>query len=315
MANYEDVNMADMQAESDRLTSKGNANDLFVQMPEGEGFLELRLLPPLKGKPFFQASRIHKVNGKNFHCPRELVNRDGKKRWEDADRSKPCPYCKMYNEEYEAAKKMSGKEAEKAKKEAKAKWKPYERYYYAVMVREEVNLKTKEVKKNVGPKVWAAGEKLHEMVVTAYSGDPRFRIKPIGNVANVLTGRDLNLVKKMSKGDDGFEYPDYTKSQWLDASPLGTPEEIEKWMSNLPDLSKLRIVKPYEEMITELQKALGVIKDDTDTFDTQKMNQSLESQVQQAQATQVTQATETSVTAASDEVMLEEDWVRELRSK
>lgn len=65
------IDLNAIKAEYDRIESAGQSNflDNFVPMPEGEGSVVIRLLPPKSGVLPFVATRTHKMNGKNFHCP------------------------------------------------------------------------------------------------------------------------------------------------------------------------------------------------------------------------------------------------------
>jgi len=67
----EDINMEQMGLEAAALNKETTAMDNFVKMPEKEGYVLLRLLPALKGKWHFCATRIHRLgeypNSKTFH--------------------------------------------------------------------------------------------------------------------------------------------------------------------------------------------------------------------------------------------------------
>ena len=43
-----------------------------VKMPDKDGFVNLRLLPKIKGKDLFCSTRIHYINGKSLQCIRTL---------------------------------------------------------------------------------------------------------------------------------------------------------------------------------------------------------------------------------------------------
>jgi len=59
-------------------------------------------------------------------------------------------------------------------------------------------------------------------------------------------------VKKIKKGNGGFEYPDYAQSSFEDISPLGTDSEIKSWLANLHDLDSFRVLLPREEIIAAM---------------------------------------------------------------
>jgi hypothetical protein len=57
---FEPLNLNEISKEADRLTkTSSNINDVYVKMPEKDGFINLRLLPKLKGKDLYCSTRIH----------------------------------------------------------------------------------------------------------------------------------------------------------------------------------------------------------------------------------------------------------------
>jgi hypothetical protein len=76
------LDFSKLRKENARLASGGGFWQNLVRMPEGKGVIVVRLLSK-PGMDFFQRTRIHNVNGKNLHCPRELAD-DGFYRG-------PCP--------------------------------------------------------------------------------------------------------------------------------------------------------------------------------------------------------------------------------
>jgi len=261
------LNIAELEFENERLSSENQGNNFlqnFVKLPEGNGHIVLRLLPPIPankfGNPkqvFYQSTRTHKVNGKSFHCPCEL---DKSKRWVG-----DCPICKYYKYLWQESEKKSADEAQAMQAQARA-IKPVERYYYNAIVRKQFNADTGAVEENVGPKIWSMGKTTHKMIIRAIIGDRDLDEKPLGDVTDVKSGRDFKLIKAMRQSGKA-SYPSYGESKFLDPSPLGTPEEIEKWMSELHDLTTLRSIKPNEELKKQLKMHLGVIADDSTGFD------------------------------------------------
>ena len=269
------VNLAKLKDEQERLESQGQniLNDMFVQMPEKNGVLVLRLLPDapkaLHGHEdvFFQKTRLHRINNRSLHCPKELTKVNGKWRWMG-----DCPVCDHYNWLWNESKKpeCSADKAKKMQSEARA-IKPVERSYYNVLVRKEIDAKTNEVNENVGPKVYSAGVKMQAFIMRAIFGDEELEEDPLGDISDPITGRDLKIIKTMVKGGDGEFYPNYDQSKFLDPSPLGTPEQVEEWMENLHDLQKLRSLKDYSELEKEMVKYFGGETDDEEgSYDPQK---------------------------------------------
>jgi hypothetical protein len=254
------LDLGKLQKEANRLATGGGFGQNLVRMPEGKGVVLLRLLSK-PGTEFFQRTRIHNVNGKNIHCPRELAD-DGFYRG-------PCPICEYYTGLWKHLKNKPADEAEHDKTIARS-IKPIERYYYNTIVRNELNQETGEMMTNVGPKILGVGKTLHEIVIDAIVGSNDSGEK-YGDVTDPLTGRDFRIVKNLKKGPDG-EYPDYVKSKFEAVSPLGTPEEVEKWLAAMHNLSDLRKLLSYEEMLHQLRIHFGIEKDTTVGFDMNEFN-------------------------------------------
>jgi len=326
--NYQGVDALDMDellAEDKRLASQGESGfmDNLVRMPEGNGFVVVRLLPPAKGRKFFCATRTHRVNGKSIHCTRVL---NGGK-WVDPDLSKPCVICKYYGDLWKQSEKEEGA-AQAATQAAARDIKPIERYYYNAIVRHQVNPKTQEVEKNVGPKILSIGKTLHQRIIRAIVGDPANDEKPLGDVTHPETGRDFKIVKRM-KGSGKDAYPEYNDSKFQDPSALGNPDQVAAWMEGLHDLNSLRKLIPREEMALELKKHLGIIKDEQVGYDPSefKVNggsapASVEARVAQAAQTQVApkpiptqvEVTKPKTDAPAGKALADADFVAELNS-
>ena len=251
------LDLDELAGENERLKdgNAGNFLDNFVRMPEGAGHVLLRLLPPAeKGmfgrakNPFYMLTRTHRVNNKSLHCRKEFVN--GK--W--VGDCEICNYCRWLWTESE----KKGPEESKRLQDQYRAIKAMERYYYNAIVRQQYNKDTGEMEKNVGPKVFSIGKTLHSMIIKSIVGDPNMDEKPLGDVTNPTRGRDFKLIKTIRQSGSS-SYPNYDTSKFMDESPLGTPEEVEKWFNNLHDLVSLRIVKTNEELKHELKVHLGLV--------------------------------------------------------
>lgn len=156
---YDDLNLADIVEELDRIEKSGTNSvlDSFVTLPK-EGPLTVRLLPPAKGKRFYCETRIHRIlfpNGrkKNIHCTRVLQKIGKDRRWLDVNQKDPCPICKYYSDlwkKVDAAEKAGDESAVASFKKQAGLVKPQERYYYNCIIRQQVNKKTEELEKNIG---------------------------------------------------------------------------------------------------------------------------------------------------------------------
>ena len=312
-----DIN--EMIQENERLSQEnvqGNFLDNFVQMPEGNGHVMLRILPPAKPGVFerpknglYSVTRTHRVNSKSLHCPKELVN--GK--WVGT-----CPVCDWYNYLWAKSDKTSNKDEAASLQSDARKIKPVERYYYNVIVRQVVNEKTGALEKNVGPKILSVGKTLHKQIIRAMVGDPELGEAPLGDVTDFTRGRDFRLSKTMVKsGNDSF--PNYNASKFLDATPAGSPDEITKWESNLHNLAALRIIKPFEEMKKQLKIHLGVIADapSTNGFDPSEFQKNETTTTTTTVSSPTTAPAQNSASApvseSPSEAIADDDFMKELK--
>ena len=252
---FESMDLNEIKKEADRINKNNQSYlDNYVKMPEGTGFVVVRFLPKVKGKGLWCSTRIHSINGKNYHCLRNLVTDGSKSVWRPDFSVGDCPICVAYNALWELIKKTDNG-SEKAKLEAKARAiKPVERYYWNVIVRSEVDPKTQEVRKNVGPKILSIGKTLHGMVLESIKGNEMMGLEPLGDITDPKKGRDFKIMKKVVKGGGGAEYPNYDSSVFLDPSPAGTTEDLKTWLTNIHDLQALRKLADREEIQVEVSK-------------------------------------------------------------
>ena len=279
--NYDALDMTQLFEEAERFESEeesgNNKNFLekFVIMPEKEGFVVVRLLPPMKGKKFYCATRTHRLAkdpknpkvAKNFHCPRELVTgKGGKKYWVDTDTKCGCPIC-LYTRAIWAEVEAAGKESPEGKMlhAEYSRIKAIERYYYNCVVRHYD--KKGNLEKSEGPKILSIGQTLHQRIVRAAVGDPKAGEKGLGDVSDLKTGMDFKIVKKLRPVTF---FPYYDESKFQSPSPLGDKDQIEGWLSSLHDLAALRVLKPVEDLDIALQKYTGALPDDDTNFDMSK---------------------------------------------
>lgn len=242
-----------LKQERELLNAKKGFADNFVQMPEGNGSLILRILPPREGQALpFAPTRIHRieVEGKtyNVHCPK----RPGAKGYEGQ-----CPVCDFYNGLWSESKSVGNeREAERLQNFARS-IKPVQRWYYNVLVRKmkdsEGNLIT-----NVGPKILAVGITVHKKIMNALMGDSLKDLEALGDVTDTLTGRDFILVKSVKGGPGNF--PEYNDSTFSKPSRLGTDAEITEWLSKLHNLEALITFTPREEVLTLVKKLEAKLK-------------------------------------------------------
>ena len=312
MSGFGAINLEDLQGEDQRLNAEPTEGflDNFVPMPDVKpgqtGVVAVRILPPIAGGRLFQSTRLHLVNGRKCHCPKEL--RDGK-----YDKHTPCAICDYYNALWRNADKAEEagriEEAERYKEEAR-KLKPIERYYYNAIVRKLVDEKGEH--HNVGPRILSVGKVLHKMIVRAIIGDETE--PPLGDITHPKTGYDF-LIKKELRGTGGDAWPNYDRSCFArDPSVLGTAEDIQKWVDNLHNLKELRILRSNDELEKEIAIHRELIPDektsqgmDIDKFDAKYRKPQVSVGVNLSQEDAISNAVGTASVTPTAEVHKDED--------
>ncbi len=256
---------SDLNRLSNDGSNTGNSDFLekFVTMPKGTGSVIVRILPPADVAKFdhekpllYQKTRLHKVNGRYLHCPREF---DGKS-WKGT-----CPVCNWYSHLWKESEKESDSDKVKELQSNARSLKPIERYYYNVIIRNVIV--NGEAVENVGPKILSIGKTLHGKILRAIVGDPELDEKKLGDIWDMTTGRDFKIMKKITQGSGDQSYPNYSDSKFLEISLLGTAAQVGDWLDGLHDLAALRNVKELEEMKRQLKIHCGVIADTQSDFD------------------------------------------------
>lgn len=261
------LDISELQQENERLNTQPGGDFLanFVRMPDGNGVVTMRFLPPAapgmfdrEKNPFFQSTRVHKLKGRNYQCLKQLV--DGK--WVGE-----CPVCRYYNYLWQESEKQAP-DLQKATQNKARAIKPIERYYYNTIVRTQVNPSTNEVETNVGPKIYSCGKTVHKMIIRAIVGDKEMDEKPLGDITDIKNGRDFKLIKTMRQS--GREsYPNYSDSKFLEVSPLGDPDQVKEWLANLHDLVSLREngLLSHDDLKHQLKVHLGLEEEEETNFD------------------------------------------------
>lgn len=297
------LDLNELRQEQTRLESQGNNNflDNFVRMPDGEGIVVVRILPPRKGQKLYCVTRTHKLGQKNLHCPQTLVN--GK--WQGF-----CPICNWYRNLWKESDRKGGEEAEQLIAEARS-IKPLERYYYNVIVRSQMNPTTGEVEKDIGPKILSIGKQLHARIIRAILGDPALDEPELGDVTDPETGRDFKIIKRIRKsGPDAF--PNYDESKFMGVSALGTDKQASQWTENLHDLQSLRQLKTTEELMKELRIFRGLESDPSLSFDFGS-SPSVEDRVNAVVGGATTKPVEAKTDAESDDALVDDEFLAELQ--
>jgi len=318
---FEDVDMTAINNEVNRIgTEPKNALDFvankYVQMPKKDGFVLMRILPPKKGNSLFCVTRTHRLNGKSFHCPRELaVNARGQNSWQG-----DCVICQYYSSLWKRSedKSLSDKQREALQEKAR-QIKPVERYYYNVIVRQHSENKDQI---NAGPLIYACGKTVHEKILKAMTGDPKIRLKSLGKVWHPTEGRDFLLtVKNVRSGNK--EYPNYDQSTFEQPTDLGDETQIKAWLDGLHDLQSLRVIKDGDFLDRQLKIHLGIIKEETnngsnfnfadyETPDVVSGGSTVREEL--VRPTTPTVSSQSTPAADDDEIEVDEDFMKDLES-
>ena len=182
---------------------------------------------------WFSETALHKINGKNYHCPKKI--------------NKPCPICEYYGALWSTEKPENIEIAREIK--------PKKRFYMNVIARERVvpNKETGEndVRKNDGPLIYSCGVKVFEKIL-------KFMVdEEYGDITELLNGYDFQ-VRKERQG----EWPNYDDSKSMkNSSVAGNEEEIVEWMNNLHDLGALIRYESYDSLRQQLDIYRGIIND------------------------------------------------------
>jgi len=248
-----DFNEEEMAQDSSSNQKSNRVMDSYVKMPEGKGFVLLRLLPALKGKANFVATRLHRLGTASYHCSRVRTKTPKGPMWINASGNPKddCPICQEYGRLWKVSNNQAGEEQVRTQNEARL-LKPNERYYWNCIVRTYTRNNVTE--KNVGPLIYSCGKVVQTIIADNIAGNDTTGIRRLGNILHPATGRDFRLVKNISKGNGGFEYPNYAQSVFEDVSPLGSEDEITLWLANLHDLESLLDIRPREQLIEALRE-------------------------------------------------------------
>lgn len=252
---FEDIDMAQIGAEAAAINKDNTLMDIFVRMPEKDGYVLMRFLPPQKGKSLFCATRIHNIGNKRFHCLRHRKQFPNGIYWVNGTNNPAddCPICQEYSRLWKISNNMKGDEQARVQAQAR-EIKPIERYYWNVIVRQQINSKTGQIEKNIGPKILSCGKTLQTIILESINGSELTGRKKLGNITHPVSGRDFRLVKKITKGNHGSEYPKYDQSSFEDPSELGTDDQIKVWLDSMHNLDDLRAIQAPVELLTAMKE-------------------------------------------------------------
>jgi hypothetical protein len=325
--NFEPLDLAEVSSEYERVTAEpgGQGKDFLaniVRLPEHDGVVIMRFLPRKKGQKLCCTTRLHSLLNpatgkiKSYHCPRNLIQGNRGPQWVGN-----CIICKYYSDLWKQSLELSDERDREEMQDRARKFKPYERYYYNVIVR-QVKDKNGALESNVGPLIFPTGVKTHAKILRAIRGDESIGEMPLGDITHPVLGRDFRLIKKMTKSHNGkSSYANYDLSKFEDVSPLGTPEEIDHWLDNLHDLQALRDVKSEEELRQALRIHLGLVQTavvDDDLAEFRGIGQNVANHVREDVVVSTPSSSEpetyvhSSTSSAEPETLADDDFMNEL---
>lgn len=277
---FNNNDLSELQNELKRVSAQpgqaqtgGGFMDNFVKMPESDGLVVVRLLPSKSGKirDIYQSTRIHSINNQKLHCPRELVG----ERWQGT-----CPICDYYNWLWKESKNKTSKEEIAALQAEARSIKPVERYYFNCIVLSQTGqYRNNQPNKLNIPLILSVGKQVFARILRAMLGSEADMEPALGNVTDVLNGRNFKILKKTKVGNDGQKYPSYDDCKFLDPSPLGTEEQIKAYLEGMFDLVGLRDCKPADELKREIRIHRRVEKDPRVGFDLAELGIGVPAQV------------------------------------
>lgn len=253
-----------------------NVMDNYVKMPEKEGPVVVRLLPPMigadgKSRDLFCATQLHYMgtypSSKAYHCIRSRVRHQYQQKmvWQNTtgNPKDDCPICAEYGRLWKIINRLADSDPQKNRLKNQARgYRGTPRYYWNCIVRSQVNPQTNVKEENIGPKILSIPEQTHTVIIANMKGDVDMGIKALGYVFDPAKGRDFRIIKKIKKAD-GKEFPNYEQSRFEDVSSLGTKDQIAIWKNNMHDLNSLRILLPVEKLQSILEEQLNESKPDS----------------------------------------------------
>lgn len=265
------LDLAELSAESVRLAASaggqsgglGGFLDNFTKMPETNGYVQGRLLPPVEvdgRQVFYQATRVHKINGRNVQCRRELIKQaDGSYKWLGE-----CAICDYYSwlwKQCDTLKKENKIDASEDKKALARSIRPAERYYYNFLIQESYGVKAPAQTPADLAKILSVGVQLHDKIIKGITGDKTMGKKPLGDVTDIKRGRDFKVARKMkSNAPDAF--PEYDGSGFVEeVSPLGDADTVKKILDSRHNLTDLRKIPTVDDAEYEVKVHMGYVAD------------------------------------------------------
>tara|TARA_R100001509_G_C4855471_1_gene211563 strand:+ start:418 stop:1200 length:783 start_codon:yes stop_codon:yes gene_type:complete len=225
------VNIEELRKKYQEINNPGGSggnNDFlskFFMMDEGTSVV--RVLPAKSDdKEFYAETAIHRINDKNYHCPRV--------------KEQKCPVCDEY---YALWKEINaiGKDTPEGRQLADLarQIKARKRYYMNVVDRRDNSVK-----------ILSVGQKLFGKVLDCFFDED------FGDITDLKEGWDFKIVK-----DTQGQWPNYDKSSPKPKqSPAGSDAENAQFMDEVHDIHGLVKIAAYDELknlMLEMNAARG----------------------------------------------------------
>jgi hypothetical protein len=211
MVNLDELRKKYEQVSKQNSNSGGDFLDKFFMLEKGKS--TVRILPPQEGEQFYAETAIHRLNDKNYHCPRVSGGK--------------CPVCDTYYDLWKRINQLGkttpeGKELIAVTKAIKAR----KRYYMNVIDRRDGSVK-----------ILSIGMKLFGKILDTFFDED------YGDLTDMKGGWDYKIDKEVV-GDD---YPNYDKSAPRPkATEAGSAQECEAWLDQRHDIQGLVKVAEYD---------------------------------------------------------------------
>ena len=198
----------------------------FVEMPKVEypqkrASTTVRILPSKNyDSKFYQAARLHCMNGKIVHC-----------RKTDSSDKTLCPVCEHHKYLWDRAEILPYEQSGELQRKARF-IKPVDRFYYNAIVREP--------RGNSAVKILSVGETIHKKIIKGYIEGFR--------AFDTEEGHDFHIIKEKNQ----TPFPDYESSSFdRESSPVGAYE------GEPYDLTEFKKHPTMEELENEVKKFAG----------------------------------------------------------
>jgi len=211
------VNLDELRKKYEQINNPGGGSQDFLKkffmMADGTSYV--RVLPSKDDENnFYSETSIHRINDKNYHCPRE---KGGK-----------CPLCDTYYGLWKQVNEL-GKDNPSSKiyidtaRQIKAR----KRFYMNVIDRRDESVK-----------ILSVGQKLFSKILDAFFDED------YGDITDVKNGWDFKIIKEQIGG-----FPNYDKSAPRPkTSEAGTDAQVATFMDELHDIHGLVKLPEYDEL-------------------------------------------------------------------